>query len=457
MPDAGITFIHTADCHLDAPLLGLRLIDPSLADAAARCQRESFVSIIDACIDREADFLIIAGDLFDSGRKNLHTQVVLKKQFERLRERGIRVFIAAGNHDNLEEAGYGRPGAEVTFPDNVHVFSGEAPEEITIEKGGAPAARVVGMSFRRRDVSTNIAELYPAKKGDAFTIGVLHTSVTGASAAAAEHETYAPCTTGDLERKGYDYWALGHIHRRAALDTAMPAVYPGCPQARRGRETGDTSVTLVRVDASGRPEISEIPTGALRMEDVEADISDIGAGAYADLAARIHAEFESLRAGFPPHVKCCVARVRLRGEGPMQRLTLDPYLPEHGKSAVEYTAAALNALEESRSPRIWVREIDASGCRPEKEALDINALRGEDSLAGDVVRLADDLASRPESRAEITCASLLNSLRNSNAANDRLLFRHLERAAADNAAPVAAGDTLGDAITVCLDALRESL
>ncbi len=457
MPGPGITFIHTADCHLDAPLLGLRLIDPSLADAAARCQRESFVSIIDACVDGKADFLIIAGDLFDSGRKNLQTQIVLKKQFERLRERGIRVFIAAGNHDNLEEAGYGQPGAEVTFPDNVHIFSGDAPAEFTVEKGGAAAARVVGMSFHRRDVSRNIADLYPAKKDATFTVGVLHTSVTGATAAAAEHETYAPCTVNDLERKGYDYWALGHIHRRGALDTAKPAIYPGCPQARRVRETGDTSVTLVHVDASGHAEISEIPTGALRMENVEVDVSDIGAGAYADLAARIHTEFESLRLGFAPHVKCCVARVRLRGNGPMHRLILDPYLPEHGKTATEYTAGALNALEETRSPRIWLREIDASGCHPEKDALDVDALRGEDSLAGDVVRFVDNAASRPELQAQITAASLINVLRNSNAANDRLLYRHLEHAMAENTASATHGDTLVDALAVCLDALREPL
>jgi len=441
-------FIHAADLHLDTPFQGVARPAPGVARALREASLEAWERLVDLALERRVLFVLLAGDIHDGAERGLRAQIRFLAGVRRLDEAGIRTFVVHGNHDPLD--GW---SAVTGWPAGVTVFGAQRVESVPVELHGAQVAVVHGISYARREVRENLALRFSRAGGPGLHIGLLHANV-GSS---AEHAAYAPCTLGDLAASGMDYWALGHIHRRAALDTAMPAVYPGCPQARRVRETGDTSVTLVRVGASGSVEISEIPTGALRMEDVEADISDLGAGAYADLAARIHAEFESLRAGFPPHVKCCVARVRLRGEGPMQRLTLDPYLQEHGKSAVEYTASALNALEESRSPRIWVREIDASGCRPEKEALDIDALRGEDSLAGDVVRLADALAARTESHAEITCASLLNSLRNSNAANDRLLFRHLERAAADNAAPVAAGDTIGDALAVCLDALRESL
>ena len=46
-----LRFIHTADCHLDAPLSVLCSVDRAMADTLQRMQRESFAAIIDHCID----------------------------------------------------------------------------------------------------------------------------------------------------------------------------------------------------------------------------------------------------------------------------------------------------------------------------------------------------------------------------------------------------------------------
>jgi DNA repair exonuclease SbcCD nuclease subunit len=452
MAGINLTFIHTADCHLDAPLTGLRMIDNSIAEKVAGGQRDTFISIIDLCISNRADFLIIAGDLFDSSQKNLNTQVILKQQFEKLRTHGIKVYIAAGNHDNLEEAGYHGAGLEITLPDNVHIFSGEAPEEIIHYKDGAPAAKIVGISFPKRDVQNNLAELFPDKSGALFTVGVLHTSVGGGS---ADHDTYAPCSAGDLERKGYDYWALGHIHKRAVLSGKTHIVYPGCPQARRRKETGRMSVTLVRAGASGGVEISELPTGALQMEEIVVDISDIKEKAFGDLTARIKEEFDALRPRLATHVVCCVVRVLLTGEGPMFMIKYD-YVEHHNKNAVEHIIETLVRLDEGNAPPILIRGIDASECKPKKESLDVDALRGENSVMGEVVRYFDNLKAVPEASAEISSTLLENRL-NPKYGNDAKVSRRLQWFG--NEYPEAAGQNitdslLNDAMMICLDSLR---
>ncbi len=447
MAGTEITFIHTADCHLDAPLTGLRFGDPATAERVTAGQRNTFVAIADLCIRHRADFLVIAGDLFDTSRKNLNTQIVLKEQFGRLDRLGIKVFIAAGNHDNLEEAGYGEAGLEITLPKNVHVFSGESPEEIVIEKDGAPAARVVGMSFPKRDVQTNLANLFPDKKDRLFTVGVLHTSVGGA---VSEHDTYAPCATGDLERRGYDYWALGHIHKRGVLRENPYIVYPGCPQARRRRETGGMSVTLVRANAGGIS-VSELPTGALQMEDVAVDITGIREGGHGDLAHAIKSELDALRARLAPHVECCIVRIRLTGEGPLFNIKYGLLI--EGKSAKEYIIDTLAQLDQGKTPSIIIRELDAEACAPEKESLDIAALRNEDSVMGEVVRFFDSLSENPAAAAEFS-ASLLENALGTTYANDKRVARQLQRLGKESGEPGIDQALLGDAMMICLDALR---
>jgi DNA repair exonuclease SbcCD nuclease subunit len=77
---------------------------------------------------------------------------------------------------------------------------------------------------------------------------MMHTSLGGA----VGHDPYAPCSEADLLGHGYDYWALGHIHRRfeRRSESAL-AVMPGIPQGRHARENGRGSATLVEIDGSG--------------------------------------------------------------------------------------------------------------------------------------------------------------------------------------------------------------
>ena len=109
----------------------------------------------------------------------------------------------------------------------------------------------------------------PQAEPDFFNIGLLHTSLNGREG----HEPYAPCEIGDLRSKEYDYWALGHVHKREIVSDDPAIVFPGNPQGRNFRECGTKSCSLVTVN-SGKVEIIEKPTDVARWHTLEIDVSD---------------------------------------------------------------------------------------------------------------------------------------------------------------------------------------
>lgn len=146
----------------------------------------------------------------------------------RLQGAGIRCFIIRGNHDALA-----RQTGELELPDNTHLFGGR-PSTVELEVDGQSIA-IHGLSFRDPHATESLLPRYPAPKPGVFNIGMMHTSLNGSPG----HDNYAPCSVADLEAHGYDYWALGHIHRRAEHLGRATIVMPGIPQgatsARRGR------------------------------------------------------------------------------------------------------------------------------------------------------------------------------------------------------------------------------
>lgn len=73
---------------------------------------------------------------------------------------------------------------------------------------------------------------------------ILHTAATGREG----HEPYAPCSVEGLLSKEYDYWALGHVHRREILYENPWMVFPGNIQGRHINESGPKGCTLVTVE-----------------------------------------------------------------------------------------------------------------------------------------------------------------------------------------------------------------
>ena len=93
---------------------------------------------------------------------------------------------------------------------------------------------VHGQGFAKREVTEDLSSAYPQADPHLFNIGLLHTCLDGKPG----HEPYAPCTVDGLRSKGYQYWALGHVHNREVVSQDPWIVFPGNIQGRHARETG---------------------------------------------------------------------------------------------------------------------------------------------------------------------------------------------------------------------------
>ncbi len=192
--------------------------------------------IVDLCLDEQVDALLLAGDLYDGDQTSMKTARFLVEQLRRLSEAGIKTFIIRGNHDASS-----RITRELVFPDTVKVFGGRA-EVVTVERGGSDYPVVIhGLSFTHPQSPESLIGKYKAPVPDAVNIGLMHTSMTGAPG----HNVYAPCSLADLQRTEFQYWALGHVHKRMVADGPCTVVMPGIPQGRDVNEAGAKSATLV--------------------------------------------------------------------------------------------------------------------------------------------------------------------------------------------------------------------
>jgi DNA repair exonuclease SbcCD nuclease subunit len=228
-------FIHTSDLHLDAPLRSLALKDQELFELVGTATRLALERIVDICLEEQVNALLIPGDLYDGDMRSMKTAAYLIHQMERLNDKNILVFIVRGNHDAESVI-----TKELVFPPNVKVFSGHGG----VERIDEHEVAVHGVSFAKPHAPESLLPKYDSPIPGWFNIGLLHTSLAGAEG----HDDYAPCSVKDLQSHGYDYWALGHVHKRQVHAEKPYVIMPGMPQGRDIGETGPKSLTLASVD-----------------------------------------------------------------------------------------------------------------------------------------------------------------------------------------------------------------
>lgn len=291
-------FVHTADVHLDSPLLTLALKDEELAGVVANATRTAFVSTIDLCLDEAVDALLIAGDLYDGELRSMKTAAFFSSSMRRLTDAGIRVFIVRGNHDAESRI----TTKHLALPEGVHVFTSHG-QSVVLEEAGVA---VHGVSFAKPQAPDSLLAKYKPPVDDLINVGLLHTSLAGS----AQHDTYSPCSVQDLKDQGYDYWALGHIHKREVhADSPQAIVMPGIPQGRHINEPGAGSVTLVEIDDNRAIRLEERYTSTVQFERVTVDVT--GVSDWQQLPALLEAELGKVMATV--RAEHLIARVTLKG------------------------------------------------------------------------------------------------------------------------------------------------
>ena len=240
------SFLHAADLHLDSPLRGL---DPSApAERIRGATREALANLVSYAIEEKVAFVLLAGDLYDSRMYDWHTGQFLVQQLGRLLREGIEIVAIAGNHDPLQSLVRRLPVPGMM----------DCAEPATRLLDNAPVA-VHGQSYAIEKTTDDLSRLYPAPVQDRFNVGLLHTACGQGG-----HENYAPCTAADLARRGYDYWALGHVHGRIELARDPWIVFPGNLQGRHVKEEGAKGASLVMVENGAVRSVEHVAFDVLR-------------------------------------------------------------------------------------------------------------------------------------------------------------------------------------------------
>ena len=312
-------FLHAADLHLGSPLLGLSQKDDDVAARFAKASRLAFEDLVTKALEEEVAFAVIAGDVFDGDWKDASIGLFFNRQLARLANRGVPTYFLRGNHDADSVV-----TKSLTWPDKVVEFSTRRPETHRIED-----LRVAlhGRGFPRREVAENYAVHYPDPVAGWFNIGVLHTACGRAG-----HENYAPCTPDDLAARGYEYWALGHVHAFEIVSRDPWIVYPGNLQGRSVRECGEKGAVIVDV-ADGRvSDVRRVVADHARWAEVVIDAAPLD-----DEPALLRA----IETGVRPHAEAAqgrllAVRVTLTGASPLHaRLLADAELRDKTEASAQ--------------------------------------------------------------------------------------------------------------------------
>jgi len=254
-------FVHAADLHLDSPLAGLSKYEGAPVEQIRGATRRALENLVKLCLSEQVELLLIAGDLYDGDWRDYSTGLFFAKQMAALRAGNVRVVWIRGNHDAASKL-----TAHLSLPDNVRELSYKKPDSLLLEELGVA---VHGQGFDTREVTTDLSLRYPEPKPGLFNIGLLHTALEGR----VGHAPYAPCRLSALIDRGYDYFALGHVHTREILSERPWIVFPGNLQGRHARETGPKGASLVTVEAEQVRSVEHRALDAVRWQVAEADVS----------------------------------------------------------------------------------------------------------------------------------------------------------------------------------------
>ncbi|WP_373499223.1 exonuclease SbcCD subunit D [Desulfococcus sp.] len=365
------TIIHTADIHLDSPLRNLPAYEGAPVEAIRGAARKAFDGLIEEAVSRPADLLLISGDLYDGDWQDYNTGLYFAARMARLREAGIPVCIIAGNHDAES-----RMSRTLRLPDNVHILPADRPGTVLLEKIGVA---VHGQGFSAPAVKNNLAARYPDALPGVVNIGMLHTCATGREG----HEPYAPCSLDDLRARGYQYWALGHVHQREVLCENPPVIFPGNIQGRHIRETGPKGCMIVTT-ADGYVSAALFHRlDRIRWERIDVDVRDAAdahdaVGAACDETLRLLEE----NSGLPMAV-----RIALSGRSAVH----DPLSADPERWLNQLRLDLLDA----GGGAVWVESMEIRTASP----ADMEII--EDSPIGELLTLADGIASDPSLMAEM--------------------------------------------------------
>ena len=382
------SFLHCADLHLGATIRTLTGLPTEFEPRLSEAPIAALDRIVTTAIEKKVAGVIMAGDVFDNTHPtSVYTKCQFRDRLQKLGAAGIPTFIVTGNHDPLDNT-----VSNIVSPELVHFF-GTKVDDIPLMRDDEILAHVYGVSYGTSKETKNLATEFPSKPKDPFSIAVLHTNVAGETG----HDSYAPCELADLVERKFDYWALGHVHTRKTLREKGPVVhYPGNVQGLHRNEEGPRGVTLVEVASDRSVEISPVWTDTIRWHRRETSID--GLKSVNDVM-NMFAEISDEISGDSPD-QLNIVSWKLNGSGRVHAELRNPIAHD----------GLVEALREKHAPephdgKVWLRQLNDET----SPARDIDQLRKQQDLLGNLLRLAEEARHNPGPRVSAAIDNDLDS------------------------------------------------
>ncbi|MDO4670843.1 MAG: DNA repair exonuclease [Aerococcus sp.] len=262
-----IRFIHAADLHLGRPMHQLQIFDKGLQQTLQSSLSTSFNRLIDTAINEQVDFILFSGDIYDSPTGALTEQFRFKAGMERLNAANIPAYVLFGNHDYQNTN-----GNHIKLPKNVTVFPSRV-QAVTLTTKGNETVTLAGFSYNKQWLTTDPLSDYPQRQMTTdYQIGLLHgAEQTGR----ATEDRYAPFDFKAMQALGYDYWALGHIHRTQAVHDDERIWYAGNIQGMRANELGPKGALLVTITKNQLPHVETLETTDWQFYEKDVDLANV--------------------------------------------------------------------------------------------------------------------------------------------------------------------------------------
>lgn len=256
--------LHTGDIHLDSPFTSLNPIE---AEKRRNALRSAFSSLILYAKTEKIDLFLICGDLFDDECVTKDTCVALCKEMASIPE--CSFIIIPGNHDPYKE---NSPYKLVSFPENVYIFTSPDITKVEIGSTGVCVWGSAYLSDTKEGYTMAKAPLIDKSK---INILMHHGDLDVASS------PYSPISSHQIEESGFDYVALGHIHKGTEIKRAGTTFYAycGCTCGRDFGECGYKGAIIGEIE-KGKANLKHVRFSAKRYEIINCDVT--GYESFAD-------------------------------------------------------------------------------------------------------------------------------------------------------------------------------
>lgn len=278
-----ITFLHTADLHIGAPVRGFCNLTEEWQARLQEAIPAAFDRIVDLAVSRAVDFVVVAGDAFDITKPSYGDYCRFFAGLARLGEAGIPTYLVAGNHDP-----FATWGKDVELlPPSAHLLGTDGPSYVLHRRDAEPLCLIGARGYRNQawPVDESIAEGISRERAVAalradepnadaapFTVGIVHTGLD-------LDQSKAYCDPRRLMQADVDYWACGHLHKRLVKpsEESPRIVFPGCIQGRDLKESGKRGCYLVSMEESDgrapRAVLEFVPTADVTFHTLRLDVS----------------------------------------------------------------------------------------------------------------------------------------------------------------------------------------